>query len=70
VLLIQPEQCIVHSRTARLQAAAVPGTILVSAAVADYLQEGEITKGSPLELKGVDETVLTFAVTPEIMVNR
>ncbi|MFW9260775.1 response regulator [Nostoc sp. CALU 546] len=55
---------------ARLQAAAVPGTILVSAAVADYLQEGEITKGSPLELKGVDETVLTFAVTPEVMVNR
>ncbi|MEH2284769.1 MAG: response regulator [Nostoc sp.] len=55
---------------ARLQAAAVPGTILVSAAVADYLEEGEITKGSPLELKGVDETVLTFAVTPEVMVNR
>ncbi|MEH2336623.1 response regulator [Nostoc sp.] len=55
---------------ARLQAAALPGTILVSAAVADYLQEEEITKGSPLELKGVDETVLTFAVTPEIMVNR
>ncbi len=55
---------------ARLQAAAVPGTILVSAAVADYLQEEEITKGSPLELKGVDETVLTFAVTPELIVNR
>jgi GAF domain-containing protein/class 3 adenylate cyclase/two-component SAPR family response regulator len=55
---------------ARLQAAALPGTILVSAAVADYLQEEEITKGSPLELKGVDETVLTFAVTSEIMVNR
>jgi GAF domain-containing protein/class 3 adenylate cyclase/FixJ family two-component response regulator len=50
---------------ARLQAAAVPGTILVSAAVADYLQEEEITKGSPLELKGIDETVLTFIVTPE-----
>ncbi|MTJ10832.1 response regulator [Anabaena sp. UHCC 0204] len=50
---------------ARLQAAAVPGTILVSAAVADYLQEEEITKGSPLELKGIDETVLTFMVTPE-----
>ncbi|TAF05636.1 MAG: response regulator [Nostocales cyanobacterium] len=50
---------------ARLQAAAVPGTILVSAAVADYLQEEEITKGSPLELKGIDETVLTFVVTPE-----
>ncbi|MBW4687651.1 MAG: response regulator [Komarekiella atlantica HA4396-MV6] len=55
---------------ARLQSAAVPGTILVSAAVADYLQEEEITKGSPLELKGVDETVLTFAVTPELMANR
>ncbi|MEH2325824.1 MAG: response regulator [Nostoc sp.] len=55
---------------ARLQAAAVPGTILVSAAVADYLQEEEITKGSPLELKGVDETVLTFAVKPEVMINR
>ena len=50
---------------ARLQAAAVPGTILVSAAVADYLQEAEITKGSPLELKGIDETVLTFMVTSE-----
>ncbi|MGM3306769.1 response regulator [Anabaena sp. WFMT] len=50
---------------ARLQAAAVPGNILVSAAVADYLQEEEITKGSPLELKGIDETVLTFVVTPE-----
>ncbi|TAF14441.1 MAG: response regulator [Nostocales cyanobacterium] len=51
---------------ARLQAAAIPGTILVSAAVADYLQEEEITKGSPLELKGIDETVLTFIVTPEL----
>lgn len=50
---------------ARLQAAALPGNILVSAAVADYLQEEEITKGSPLELKGIDETVLTFVVTPE-----
>ncbi|MFN6562720.1 MAG: response regulator [Nostoc sp. ChiSLP01] len=55
---------------ARLQSAAIPGTILVSAAVADYLQEEEITKGSPLELKGVDETVLTFAVTSEVMINR
>ncbi|MBD2353515.1 response regulator [Tolypothrix sp. FACHB-123] len=55
---------------ARLQAAAIPGTILVSAAVADYLQDEEITKVSPLELKGVDETVLTFAVTADIMANR
>jgi adenylate cyclase len=50
---------------ARLQEAAVPGSILVSAAVADYLEENEIIKYSPLELKGVDETVLTFAVRPE-----
>jgi signal transduction histidine kinase/class 3 adenylate cyclase/two-component SAPR family response regulator len=55
---------------ARLQQAALPGTILVSAAVADYLQDEEITKCSPLELKGVDETVLTFSVTPEVVANR
>jgi GAF domain-containing protein/class 3 adenylate cyclase/ActR/RegA family two-component response regulator len=55
---------------ARLQSAALPGTILVSAAVADYLQDEEITKVSPLELKGVDETVLTFAVSPKLTVNR
>ncbi len=50
---------------ARLQQAATPGTILVSAAVADYLQEHEIIRCSLLELKGVDETVLTFALVPE-----
>jgi GAF domain-containing protein/class 3 adenylate cyclase/two-component SAPR family response regulator len=55
---------------ARLQQSAAPGSILVSAAVADYLQDEEITKGSPLELKGVDETVLTFVVTPEVVANR
>ncbi|OKH60379.1 response regulator [Scytonema sp. HK-05] len=55
---------------ARLQQAAVPGTILVSAAVADYLQDEEMTKCSPLQLKGVDETVLTFAVKPELVANR
>ncbi|MBW4690688.1 MAG: response regulator [Lyngbya sp. HA4199-MV5] len=49
----------------RIQAAAEPDSILVSAAVADYLEQDEITKFSPLRLKGVDETVLTFAVTPE-----
>ncbi len=54
---------------ARLQQAAAPGGILISAAVADYLQDEEITKGAPLELKGVDETVLSFAVTPEVMAN-
>jgi adenylate cyclase len=49
----------------RIQEAADPDCILVSAAIADYLEEGEITKYSPLQLKGVDETVLTFAVRPE-----
>jgi signal transduction histidine kinase/class 3 adenylate cyclase/response regulator of citrate/malate metabolism len=47
---------------ARIQEAAGPDSILVSAAVADYLEEDAITKFSPLMLKGVDETVLTFAI--------
>lgn len=47
---------------ARLQEASQPNAILVSAAVADYLTDDEITKGSSLKLKGVDETVLTFLV--------
>jgi adenylate cyclase len=47
---------------ARLQEAAEPNTILISAAVADYLEENSITKLSSLKLKGVDETVLTFLV--------
>jgi GAF domain-containing protein/class 3 adenylate cyclase/response regulator of citrate/malate metabolism len=47
---------------ARIQEAAEPDCILVSAAVADYLDQDVITKFSPLELKGVDETVLTFAI--------
>lgn len=51
---------------ARIQEAAEPSTILVSAAVADYLEleEDAITKCSPLQLKGVDETVLTFSIHP------
>lgn len=49
----------------RIQEAADPGAILVTAAVADYLEEEEIAKFSPLKLKGVDETVLTFTVQPE-----
>ncbi|MER3432561.1 MAG: adenylate cyclase [Leptolyngbya sp. ERB_1_1] len=48
---------------ARLQEAAAPGVILISAAVADYVDEN-IMKESPLKLKGVDETVLTFSVSP------
>lgn len=46
----------------RLQEAAEPNCILVSAAVADYLEDNELDKRSPLKLKGIDETVLTFAV--------
>ncbi|PZO54785.1 MAG: adenylate cyclase [Phormidesmis priestleyi] len=47
---------------ARIQEAATAETILVSAAVADYLDEQEIVKFEPLQLKGIDETVLTFGV--------
>ncbi|HEY9616381.1 MAG TPA: response regulator [Microcoleaceae cyanobacterium] len=54
----------------RIQQLADPNMILVSAAVADYLEEEEITKCSPLKLKGVDETVLTFAVNPEPIVHK
>jgi adenylate cyclase len=49
----------------RLQEAAEPNSILVSAAVADYLEDDVITKYSPLQLKGVDETVLTFSIKSE-----
>lgn len=49
----------------RLQEAAEPNSILVSAAVADWLEEDSITKFNTLKLKGVDETVLTFAVNSE-----
>jgi signal transduction histidine kinase/CheY-like chemotaxis protein/class 3 adenylate cyclase len=48
----------------RLQSNATPDRILVSAAVADYLDEDGIDKGEPLTLKGIDETVLTFWVPP------
>jgi adenylate cyclase len=48
---------------ARLQEAAEPNAILISAAVADYVDQSvTMTKFSPLKLKGIDETVLTFAV--------
>lgn len=55
---------------ARLQQAAEPGTILVSAAIADYLTDEDIEKNSSLELKGIDETVLTFIINPEVVANR
>ena len=49
---------------ARLQEAAEPNSILVSASVADWLEDDAIAKYRPLQLKGVDETVLTFALKP------
>ena len=45
---------------ARLQEATEPNTVLISAAVADYVEENRIVKYKPLHLKGIDETVLTF----------
>ena len=49
---------------ARIQEVATPDSILISAAVADYLEleDDVMTKCSPLKLKGIDETVLTFAI--------
>ena len=51
---------------ARLQEAAEPNSILVSATVADWVEDGAISKCRPLKLKGVDETVLTFVVKPTV----
>ncbi|MEG4107861.1 response regulator [Microcoleus sp. S13_C5] len=45
---------------ARLQEVTEPNTVLISAAVADYVEENRIVKYKPLKLKGIDETVLTF----------
>lgn len=50
---------------ARLQEAAQPNTILVSAVVADYANEAEIEKFGSLKLKGIDENVLSFTVSRE-----
>ncbi|MGC1394825.1 MAG: response regulator, partial [Coleofasciculaceae cyanobacterium] len=51
----------------RLQEAAKPNSILISAAVAEYLEDDAITKNEqPLTLRGIDETVLTFSVNSTI----
>jgi len=51
----------------RLQEAAKPNSILISAAVAEYLEDDAITKNQePLKLRGIDETVLTFSVNSSI----
>ncbi|HEY9741524.1 MAG TPA: response regulator, partial [Coleofasciculaceae cyanobacterium] len=48
-----------------LQEAAEPNSILVSATVADYLDDNVVTKDRLLQCKGVDETVGIFRVKPE-----
>jgi len=45
---------------ARLQEAAQPNSILVSAVVADFLDGSQLEKFQTLHLKGIDETVLAF----------
>lgn len=45
---------------ARLQEVAEPNSVLISAAVADYVEENRIVKYKSLQLKGIDETVLAF----------
>jgi signal transduction histidine kinase/class 3 adenylate cyclase len=50
---------------ARLQEAAEPNSVLISAAVADYVDDERIIKYKPLQLKGIDETVLTFVLKCE-----
>lgn len=51
----------------RLQEAAKPNSILISAAVAEYLEDDAMTRNEePLRLRGIDETVLTFSVDSTI----
>ncbi|WP_448560557.1 GAF domain-containing protein [Trichothermofontia sp.] len=47
---------------ARLQEAATPGSILVSARVASFLDEADLLEGHALHLKGVDQTFQAFTV--------
>lgn len=47
---------------ARLQEAATPGTILVSARVASYLDSSDLLQGHALQLKGVEQAFQAFTV--------
>ena len=51
---------------ARLQEAADGETILVSAAIADYLDTQDIIQCRSLQLKGIDETVLAFKIKTNV----
>ncbi|NEO31094.1 MAG: response regulator [Symploca sp. SIO3C6] len=50
----------------RLQEAAEPNSILVSADVANFLYQDAIIKSRALQLKGIEETFLSFAVKPGV----
>ncbi len=50
---------------ARLQEVAPPNSIVVSAEVAQYLNEQEILSSETHPLKGIDEPVSTFVIAPE-----
>ncbi len=50
---------------ARLQEATAPNSIMVSAMVAQYVPDEEIIKREFLELKGIDEPVMTCVINPK-----
>ncbi|WP_413166506.1 response regulator [Capilliphycus salinus ALCB114379] len=50
---------------ARLQEVAQPNSILVSTDVAQYVNPGEILTSETHPLKGIDEPVCTFVISPE-----
>ncbi|MGL5081069.1 MAG: response regulator [Microcoleaceae cyanobacterium] len=52
---------------ARLQEAANPNSILISAEIANYLDYSEIMASDSLKFKGMDEAIPTFVVNPEVM---
>ncbi|MDF2210276.1 response regulator [Arthrospira platensis NCB002] len=52
---------------ARLQEATAPNSIMVSAMVAQYVPDEEIIKREFLELKGIDEPVMTCVINPNML---
>jgi class 3 adenylate cyclase len=51
---------------ARLQEATAPNSIMVSAEVAEYVRDEEILKREAIGLKGIDEPVMTFVISPKV----
>lgn len=50
---------------ARIQEATAPNSIMVSGVVAQYVPDEEIIKREFLQLKGIDEPVMTCVITPK-----